>query len=84
MELSGEFHALTAFTLGNEPPVPLVYNGWLGPRAGLDAAGNRIRTVQLYRLSHPAPYVTVVDCCNELFYCRFLCKELSLPKLLAS
>jgi hypothetical protein len=41
MEVSGQLHASAALPLGEEPPVHIVNNGGVGPRAGLDMAAKK-------------------------------------------
>jgi hypothetical protein len=41
MEVSGQLHAPTALPPGKEHPVPHWTEGWVGPRADLDAVAKR-------------------------------------------
>jgi hypothetical protein len=45
--VSGQFHAPAALTPAKEPNGTHLIRGWVGPRTGLEAAGNRTPIVSI-------------------------------------
>jgi hypothetical protein len=69
MEVSGQLHTPAALPLGERAPGSHWIQGWVGPRADLEAAGNRTPAVQPVDRRYPdsavpAPNTTTDYHCN--------------------